>query len=188
MVSSLQCSKLIFYLSTIVSHCSPATLASCVSLKHMDLALTMPNLFLALGLCTSCYLCLSVGCLRHFIIGAILVFRSQPKAHLLSNEDTRLKYLITLSHHLILIPCATVNHALEYFLFIYYLFSFEWKLLKSKSLMFFLANVFPLPGTVLTHSRWSGIVVEHVNINNNNNCCSLWAGTDLRTRHWLKCL
>lgn len=141
------------FLSTMVSHWIPATLASCVSLKCMDLALTMPNSLPPLGLCTGCYLCLPVGCLGHFIIGAILFFRSQPEARLLSKGEARLKYLITLSHHPVLIPCTTVNHALEYFLFIYSLFSFEWKLLKSKNLMFFLANVFPLPGTVLTHSR-----------------------------------
>lgn len=160
-VSLLYCPKLISYLSTMVSHWTRTISVLCVSLKHMDLALTMPSLLLLLGLCTRYFLCLPVGCPRHFIIGAILFFTSQPEAHLPSKEVARLKYL---SHHSItslslyhsitvLIPCRTVNLALEYFLLIYYLFSLERKLLKSRNLLFFLASVFPLPETVLIHSR-----------------------------------
>lgn len=118
------CSKLIFFCPpcspTGSSHlsllCVRQAYGSCSN--HGQLASTSGPLH-------SCYLCLPVGCLGHFTIGTILFFRSQPEACLLSKEEARLKYLITLSHHPILIPCVTVNHTLEYFLFIYSLFSFE---------------------------------------------------------------
>lgn len=125
------------FLFTMVSHWTPAILASCVSLKHMDLDLTMPNSLLPLGLCTSCYLCLPVVCLEHSSLVPSCFLRSRQEACLFSKGEASLKYLIILSHHPILIPGTTVNHVLAYFLFIYYFFSFEWKLLNSKNLMFF---------------------------------------------------
>lgn len=157
------------FLFTMVSHWTPAILASYVSLKHMDLDLTMPNSLLPLGLCTSCYLCLPVVCLEHSSLVPSCFFRSQQEACLLSKGEACLKYLIILSHHPILIP----GHQLTMPQRISCLFTTSFHLngssLTARTSCFFLANIFPLPGTVGDQEYQ----FEHININNNNNCCLL---------------